>query len=186
MGYDAIVLAGGAGARVGGADKAALEVGGVALLDRVLAALSGAGTVVVVGPRRSVARVVTWAREDPPGEGPVHALAAGLEHAGADVVAVLAADLPFVDAGLVARLVAGAGRAGAAVAVDESGAEQPLLAAYRTEALHAALASLPSTRGASMRALVRATAVARVDAGAAAFDCDTWDDVAAARRRARC
>src|SRR4051812_33904528 len=35
--YDAIVLAGGGGRRLGGVDKATLEVGGRTLLDRVLA-----------------------------------------------------------------------------------------------------------------------------------------------------
>ncbi|HEX2050839.1 MAG TPA: molybdenum cofactor guanylyltransferase [Actinomycetota bacterium] len=185
MRFDGIVLAGGTGARVGGVDKTALEVGGVALLERVVAALRDAERVVVVGPERAVARPVTWVREDPPGAGPVHALAAGLGHARADVAVVLAADLPFVGPPLVARLVAAAGGRDAALAVDARGRDQPLLAAYRTAALRAALAALPSTRAASMRALVRTMTIARVDAGDAAFDCDTWDDVAAARRRAR-
>ena len=47
----AIVLAGGAGRRLGGADKAALDVGGRTLLERALAAVSGVPTVVV-GPAR--------------------------------------------------------------------------------------------------------------------------------------
>ncbi|MGW4109093.1 NTP transferase domain-containing protein, partial [Streptomyces sp. NPDC004976] len=37
-GYDAVVLAGGAARRLGGADKPGVRVGGRALLDRVLAA----------------------------------------------------------------------------------------------------------------------------------------------------
>lgn len=47
--YDAIVLAGGAAKRLGGADKPGVRVGGRALLDRVLGACTGAGTTVVVG-----------------------------------------------------------------------------------------------------------------------------------------
>lgn len=47
--YDAIVLAGGAAKRLGGADKPGVLVGGRALLDRVLGACAGAGTTVVVG-----------------------------------------------------------------------------------------------------------------------------------------
>ncbi|MYY85285.1 NTP transferase domain-containing protein, partial [Streptomyces sp. SID335] len=46
--YDAVVLAGGGAARLGGADKPGVRVGGRALIDRVLAACSGAGTTVVV------------------------------------------------------------------------------------------------------------------------------------------
>lgn len=47
--YDAVVLAGGAAKRLGGADKPGLTVGGLALLDRVLVACRGARTTVVVG-----------------------------------------------------------------------------------------------------------------------------------------
>lgn len=50
--YDAIVLAGGAAKRLGGADKPGIRVGGRALLDRVLAACADASTTVVVGGRR--------------------------------------------------------------------------------------------------------------------------------------
>ncbi|MEL3949629.1 NTP transferase domain-containing protein, partial [Streptomyces sp. LNU-CPARS28] len=46
--FDAVVLAGGRAARLGGADKPGVRVGGRALLDRVLAACAGAGTTVVV------------------------------------------------------------------------------------------------------------------------------------------
>lgn len=75
--YDVIVLAGGAAKRLGGADKPAVRVGGRALLDRVLAACSGAGATVVVGGRRPTSRPVTWTREVPQGGGPLAALGAG-------------------------------------------------------------------------------------------------------------
>ncbi len=52
-GYDAIVLAGGSGSRMDGADKASLTIAGTTLLDRVLAAVGGAATVVVVGAATS-------------------------------------------------------------------------------------------------------------------------------------
>ncbi|MCW2606336.1 MAG: molybdopterin-guanine dinucleotide biosynthesis protein, partial [Frankiales bacterium] len=67
--YDAVVLAGGSGRRLGGVDKPGLLVDGTSLLDRVLGAVARAGTVVVVGPERPAARPVVWAREDPPGGG---------------------------------------------------------------------------------------------------------------------
>ncbi|MFI1091674.1 molybdenum cofactor guanylyltransferase [Streptomyces sp. NPDC020917] len=76
--YDALVLAGGAARRLGGTDKPALAVGGLMLLDRVLAACADARTTVVVGPRRPTARPVRWTREEPAGGGPLPALAAGL------------------------------------------------------------------------------------------------------------
>src|SRR3954447_9340853 len=89
-----------------GSDKPALYVGELTLLDRVLLACADASLTVVVGPERRAARAVRWTREDPPGGGPVPALRAGLELVEPDVVAVLAADLPFLDTGVVADLVA--------------------------------------------------------------------------------
>lgn len=113
-GYDAVILAGGAARRLAGADKPGLLVGGVSLLDRVLGAVAGAGRIVVAGPTRPTRREVVWVREDPPGGGPVAGLAAALPRVRADVVVLLAADLPFVTAGLIERLVAEAGPAGVA------------------------------------------------------------------------
>ena len=103
--FDAVVLAGGAAERLGRADKPGVRVGGRTLLDRVLAACADAAVTVVVGARRPTARPVVWAREEPPGGGPLAALHAGLRHTTADRVVVLSADLPFLDANAVHRLL---------------------------------------------------------------------------------
>ncbi|WP_432092348.1 NTP transferase domain-containing protein [Streptomyces sp. bgisy100] len=105
QGYDAVVLAGGAAKRMGGADKPGLRVGGRPLLDRVLGACADATTTVVVGSRRPTARPVRWAREEPPGGGPLAALAAGLAHVTEPVVLALSADLPFLSAETVRALI---------------------------------------------------------------------------------
>ena len=185
-GYDAVVLAGGAGSRLGGLDKPALLIDGVSLLDRVCAAAAGAGRTVVAGPRRDTARDVVWVREQPPGGGPVAGLAAALPLVRADVIVLLAADLPFVTRHWAERLVAELGDADAraAVAVDADGRDQYLLAAYRVDALRAGLAALGDPAGASLRRLVQPLAPHRVPADAdAVFDCDTWTDVRGARSR---
>jgi len=104
--YDAVVLAGGAARRLGGADKPGLRVGGRALLDRVLTACADARTTVVVADPRPTARPVLWARADPPGGGPLAALGAGLHRTTAEHVVVLSADLPFLGAATVGRLLA--------------------------------------------------------------------------------
>ncbi|NKI41053.1 DUF6457 domain-containing protein [Streptomyces physcomitrii] len=76
--FDAVVLAGGGARRLGGADKPGLRVGGRRLLDRVLTACAAAERTVVVAAPRATVRPVRWTREEPPGSGPVAALAAGL------------------------------------------------------------------------------------------------------------
>ena len=50
MDYDAVVLAGGSSGRMGGADKAEIEIHGERLLDRVVEAVRDAKRVIVVGP----------------------------------------------------------------------------------------------------------------------------------------
>src|ERR1700710_3142096 len=103
--FAAVVLAGGRAARLGGQPKPQLDVGGRSMLATVLTALDGARPRVVVGPEQPVPPGVLLVREKPPGGGPVPALAAGLAAvADVEVVAVLAADLPFVTAAVVEEL----------------------------------------------------------------------------------
>ncbi|MFD9356702.1 NTP transferase domain-containing protein [Streptomyces sp. NPDC060031] len=190
MSYDAVVLAGGAARRLDGADKPALEVGGRTLLDRVLDACADARTTVVVGGRRPTARPVHWTREEPPGGGPLAALDAGLRRTTAAQVLVLSADLPFLDAETVRALLDSPGPEGAMLR-DPAGRDQPLVAAYRAEPLRRELALLATEHGnltgLPLRALTAELDLATVTAAAplASFDCDTWDDLAAARARIR-
>ncbi|MCX4448130.1 DUF6457 domain-containing protein [Streptomyces sp. NPDC058369] len=191
--YDAIVLAGGAAKRLGGADKPGLRVGGRALLDRVLAACSDAGTTVVVGDRRPTVRPVIWAREVPHGGGPLAALDAGVRHTSAKSVLVLSADLPFLGANTVRVLLAGSGReegVDGALCSDEDGRDQPLVAVYRAEPLRRELALLAAEHGGlaglPLRLLTGELTLRRVKAAPlASFDCDTWEDIASARARIR-
>jgi molybdopterin-guanine dinucleotide biosynthesis protein A len=180
--YDAIVLAGGRARRLGGAAKPQLTVGGRTLLDAAVAAVARAGQVVVVGPEQPVGRPVIWRREEPPGGGPVAALAAGLPATSAPLVVVLAADLPAI-APAVPALLAAVPMDGAAVLTDAAGRANYLAAVWSRPALAAALASLGRVDGAAMRALVAATpsVVPVPDAGGWGQDCDTWDELARAR-----
>jgi molybdopterin-guanine dinucleotide biosynthesis protein A len=181
------------------------------LLDRVLAACAAAGSTVVVGPRRPTAHPVRWTREDPPGGGPLPALAAGLAalevggppSGGADVVLVLAADMPFLTAEAVGALV-GALAAGSAAGevpgndgadcegvmlTDAGGRDQPLAGAYRVEPLRRELGLLRAEHGGltglPLRLLTGELTLHRIadPTGEASFDCDTWEDVAVARAR---
>lgn len=181
-----VVLAGGTARRLGGGDKTALDVGGMTILDRLLADVAPLPTVVVADPptdpthRPAHAR---WVREEPVGSGPAAALAAG---AGAlpeaEVLVVLAGDQPFAGRVVPRLLAALAARPGAqaAQALTEDGHHQPLLAAYRVEAVRERLAAIrPGDR---VRVLHEGLVVASVPvAGDEGLDVDDPADLDRAR-----
>ncbi|WP_161988614.1 molybdenum cofactor guanylyltransferase [Pedococcus bigeumensis] len=181
----AIVLCGGAGRRFGG-DKTRADLAGSPVLDHVLDGLPSAWPVVCVGDPRPTARPVAWCREDPPGGGPVAAIAAALPHVDSPVVVVLGGDMPYAASpapDLASRLAVGPGL-DVVLGRDGDGRLQPLLAAYRTEALCAALPK-PAAGTPLMRLLdsLRTLVVALPEG--AALDVDTTADLDRARRRPR-
>jgi molybdopterin-guanine dinucleotide biosynthesis protein A len=198
--FDAIVLAGGRAARLGGADKPGLMVAGQSMLNSVITAVAAAGAraIIVVGPARPDAGSppasglsaappggVSFVLEQPAGAGPVPALRRGLAEARGPVLALLAADLPFLRAAPIRLLLAavGPGRAGA-VLVDDAGRPQWLVSCWLAPALRTAAAAY---RGASLHGLLRPLRPAligyRPRAGEAPpwFDCDTADELSLAR-----
>ena len=182
----AIVLTGGGGVRLGGADKASIEVGGRTLLEHSLAALSDIGEVVVVGAEVPTSRPVTFTREDPVGGGPAAGLLAGLGRFARtpQAVVVLAVDMPLVGPGTVGRLLAAAAGAEGAVLVDDDGRQQYLCAAYSVDALERArrASGAETGHGLAMGRLVGDLVLAEVPAvGSEARDLDTWADLAALR-----
>jgi molybdopterin-guanine dinucleotide biosynthesis protein A len=190
--FDAVVLAGGRGSRIGGRDKATIDVGGRTLLEGVLDAVGHARQTVVVGPTRAGLGNVVAVCEDPPGGGPVAALAAAMSSVDTDTLVVLATDLPFVTGAAVDHLratLASVPGAGAAVAVDDAGRLQWLLAVWQAEALRHALAGVGPPDGRSLRQLgehveVRATTMpddSRPELPVW-FDIDTVDELERARR----
>jgi len=180
----AVILAGGTAVRMGGVDKASIEVGGVTLLERSITATAAVAEVVVVGTEVPTTRPVTWTREEPAGGGPAAGLLAGLERflRPPDLVCVLAVDTPRVTAATVARLVwaveADATVEGA-VLVDGAGRRQTLVGVYRWAALQAARpADREREHGLPVRRLVGLLRLAEVPAvGDEARDVDTWEDL---------
>lgn len=178
----AVVLAGGAGRRLGGADKPNLAVGGKRLIDRVLAALAGLDEVVVVG-EVAVAAGVRVVREDPPGGGPAAAVVAGLAALSPRLtqVGLFAADLPFLD---VAELVASATATTGALYADETGSAQWLCSLWPADALRYRAAQHPDSDGLPLRALLADMPAIRLTATTAPppwYDCDTEETLAQAR-----
>jgi molybdopterin-guanine dinucleotide biosynthesis protein A len=177
--FGAVVLSGGGAARLGGADKASIEVGDRTLLEHAIAALADAAEIVVVGAEVPTSRPVTFTREDPAGGGPAAGLLAGLRAfpRTPERVVVLAVDMPLVSAGTVRRLLAEAQEDGA-VLVDPSGRDQYLCAAYSVAAVEGSAAG-STAHGVAMRDLVANLRLARVPAvGDEAQDLDTWADLA--------
>jgi molybdopterin-guanine dinucleotide biosynthesis protein A len=180
----AVVLAGGRGTRLGGADKASIEVGGETLLERALTATTTAVEVVVVGPQVPTSRPVTWTREDPAGGGPAAGLLAGVDAllVRPDLVCALAVDMPRVTPATLARLVDAVRAdpaADGAVLVDRGGRRQYLAAVYRYDALAAARpGSREHEHGLAMRRLLQPLRLAEVaEVSEEARDVDTWADL---------
>jgi molybdenum cofactor guanylyltransferase len=191
--FDAIILAGGRAARLGGADKPGLVVGSQSLAAAVASAAVAAGArrVVLVGPQRPELAGISppdgllLAREEPPGAGPVPALRAGLAQVRQPWVAVLAADLPFLRATHL-RAVLDAARATGrgALLADDTGRAQWLTGCWPAAGLRTALAAY---QGASLGGLLGPLDPVPVGWPPAAgepppwLDCDTPAELAAAR-----
>jgi len=132
-----LVLTGGRSRRMG-FDKATVEVDGQPLARRVLRELvRAASPVVEVG--RGVSGAEHWTCEEPPGSGPLAAIAAGaklLAQLGYDgAVLVVACDLPRLDGALLAWL-AQHPAPGSVVPV-VAGHPQPLCARWSSAAVRA-------------------------------------------------
>ena len=196
----AVILSGGTAARMEGVDKASIELAGVTLLERALAATMTAVEVVVVGEQVPTSRPVTWTREEPAGGGPAAGLLAGLDRFlhQPDVVAVLAVDMPRVTPGTFARLEAAlaadvrlapdpsvelqpadAAPYDGALLVDADGRRQPLCAVYVTAALRRVRPRNPEAEhGLSVHRLISGLRLREVPAAPGeAVDVDTWRDL---------
>ncbi|MGH2699783.1 MAG: molybdenum cofactor guanylyltransferase [Actinomycetota bacterium] len=181
MVFDALVLAGGGARRLGGIDKASIEVAGRSLLERALAATQGARHVVVVGPRRATPVPVEWAREMPVGGGPLEATAAGLARVTSPLVVVLGVDYPLVDSAVVQALLDSIGERDGAALSDAEGVLHYVVGAYRTAALREVIEGRRPEGGGSMRGVFDTLDIAGVSNERAAFDIDVPHDLERAR-----
>lgn len=139
----AILMAGGRSSRMG-ADKAALRIGGVTMLDRMATELAGAfdEVVIVTGVQTELPSSllavpsIKILRDAVPFEGPVKALRMGLGAIGAEVGFACACDLPFINTRLAVAMCDMASGHDAAIATI-AGRLQVLHAAYRKSCLPA-------------------------------------------------
>lgn len=183
--FDAVILAGGRGSRLGGLDKAALDLGGHPLIRASLDAARDARTLVVVG--ETAARLPSRAmrtREEPAGSGPAAGFVRGLTAVAepSPWTLLLGCDLPGARPAVRrlfdARAGAGTDSPDGFVLTDVDGREQWVLGMYRTAAVRAAVGSTPANL--SMRALFADLDLVRVaPSGTEWRDVDTWADHAA-------
>lgn len=161
---------------MGGVPKPELILEGRSLLRRVLDAVPLASPRVVVGDVVSRDFVVTV--EDVPDAGPAYAAAAGLTHVpeGVPMVALLAADLPFLTSDVIAAMLeAVADSHDGATLVDHAGRRQWLCGVWRQAALREALSDVKP--GTALRGPLGGLSTAEVDWLDSDlppwFDCDT-------------
>ena len=109
-----LVLAGGLARRMGGGDKARLQIGGVSILNRVIACLSGQCTDIIINangdPQRFADTGCTVVPDNVPGHpGPLAGILAGLDWLaaqdnGVEWIVSVPGDCPFLPDDLVERL----------------------------------------------------------------------------------
>ncbi len=177
--FGAVVLAGGQAARLGGADKATIEVHGRTLLEHALDAVIDATEVVVVGQQVPTDRPVTFVVEDPQYGGPVAGLLTGRDVLlrRCPTLAVLAVDMPRLTAATFRRLYDAAVGHDGAVLTDPAGRRQ-LALVVSTARLDAVRPGLEERHGMALRALLEPLDLAEVPAiGEEHRDVDTWTDL---------
>jgi len=193
----ALIFAGGRATRLGGVNKALLDVGGVSIVERILTTLGP-----LVDERVLLANDATLADQpdvrlifDPsPHAGVLTALAAGLAAAEGDLCLAVACDMPFVSRRLFEHMLEAQQRDDADVVIPRSaGHLEPMHAVYRRlptlEAINAAL-QRGEQRMISYLSAVRVREIDEADAraidrrGTAFFNVNTAEDLAEARRLA--
>jgi molybdopterin-guanine dinucleotide biosynthesis protein A len=193
---DAVILAGGRSARLGGEQKAALLYRDRSLLFHALDAAEDARLRVVVGQMPANAPLPTGVvvtRESPVFGGPAAGIAAGFDALDvatrrastprADYVLLLACDMPGISEAipvLVAELDSLDPQTAGVIAVDRTGHPQHLAGIYRATALAEAIDEYRgSLTGLSVRALLAGLTCGRTAVPArSTLDIDTWSDAA--------
>ena len=173
-----VVLCGGLSTRMG-IDKATIPMDGATLLQRAVMRLDAVCDPVLIAPGdlqlTIAARPVVV--DAVPASGPMGGLVAALRASPHRLVAVVAVDMPWIDARLLAMLAARIGNRDVAACETTRGVE-PLHAVYATSLLPAAETALagPDRSLRSLIARARAVRVAEADwRGAGVSDGFAWN-----------
>jgi len=172
-----LILAGGEGRRLGGADKALVSLGAETLLGHLLARLDGQVGAVAISANGDSVRFAAFGKPvlgDGPfaGQGPLAGLLAGLDWAaelGAGELLTVPCDTPFVPADLVARL----GRSPARAA--SGGQPHHLVALWPVAARVALRARLSETAARGVAEFSASLGMRTVAFSSVAFAGAAWD-----------
>ncbi len=123
----AVILAGGRGRRMGGADKGLIDYQGRPLIEWVLAALTPQVNEIVISANRNIERYAAYGRRVLPDTlpdfpGPLAGVLAALQAVTADWLLVVPCDTPHLPADLALRLLGAAQLEGVPLAVAEDAA----------------------------------------------------------------
>ncbi len=136
----AAILAGGQATRLGGADKAALLIGGARIIDRQIAELAAVAddlAIIANDPARYAGLQIPVQPDVIPGAGALGGIYTALAGARHERVLVIACDLPFVSRALLARLVEEAADDVDAVVPRSARGLEPLCALYTRRCMSA-------------------------------------------------
>ncbi len=186
----AAVLCGGSSRRMG-TDKAFVEVGGVAMVERVAAALAAAGcapVLLVGGDAALLARTgLPTVADRWPGAGPAGGVVTALTSLATELVVVASCDLPLLEPGVVRTVVAAlAADVALGVAVASTDRAQFSLTAWRRQVAADPVRVQWDAGARALHQLVAAVPSALVEVPAAALrNVNTPDQLSAAEADAR-
>jgi len=195
-----LILAGGRGQRLGGRDKALVELAGQPLLAHVAARLKPQAAPLIISANGDPARFAAFgltvlADETADFAGPLAGILAAMDHLaaeGSSVGHLLSAptDCPFLPHDLAARLSAAMRDTGAAVAFASSaGRDHPVIALWSLALRDALRQALAQGRNGVMAFIGRqshASTAWPVEPCDPFFNINTPEDLAAAERICRC
>jgi molybdenum cofactor guanylyltransferase len=159
-----VILAGGHGSRLGGVNKALLEVGGRQIVERALAAIRPlVDQVTLVVNDDSLASLELPLFHDPePHAGVLPALLTGLRSSSADLCLVTASDMPFISSALADHLFNACSDHDVCLPYTDSRPE-PMFAVYRRDACIQAITDTLARGQMRMIAFLDDLRVARIE-----------------------
>jgi molybdopterin-guanine dinucleotide biosynthesis protein A len=193
----ALIFGGGRATRLGGVNKALLDVGGKRIIDRILEAVGSLSDEAVL--LTNDASLESWSAlrtvyDSVPHQGVLPALAAGLAEASGEVCLAVACDMPFVSTRLFELLLEVQAQSDADVVIPRSeGYLEPMHAVYRRARVEPAIRAALARGEQRMISYFGAVQVREVDEaewrgadpqGRAFFNVNTPEDLAEARRLA--